>query len=92
MIFIFCLLMGILFEMPIIMLVLTKFGVVTPELLITKRKYAIVIIWVIAALVSPPDVISMELCGIPLMGLYEISIVLSRFSLIRKKRRELAQK
>ncbi|HPS59536.1 MAG TPA: twin-arginine translocase subunit TatC [Spirochaetota bacterium] len=92
MIFIFCLLMGILFEMPIIMLVLTKFGVVTPELLITKRKYAIVIIWVIAALVSPPDVISMVLCGIPLMGLYEISIVLSRFSLIRKKRRELAQK
>lgn len=91
MIFIFCLLMGILFEMPIIMLVLTKFGVVTPELLITKRKYAVVIIWVIAALVSPPDVISMILCGIPLMALYEISIVLSRFSLMRKKRKEIAQ-
>lgn len=91
MIFIFCLLMGILFEMPIIMLVLTKFGVVTPELLITKRKYAVVIIWVIAALVSPPDVISMILCGIPLMALYEISIILSRFSLIRKKRKEIEQ-
>ncbi len=92
MVFIFCLLMGILFELPIIMLVLTKFGVVTPELLISKRKYAVVVIWVIAAFVSPPDVISMILCGVPLMGLYEISIVLSRFTLIRKKRKELAQK
>lgn len=91
MIFIFCLLMGILFEMPIIMLVLTKFGIVTPELLITKRKYAVVIIWVIAALVSPPDVISMILCGIPLMALYEISIILSRFTILRKKRKELEQ-
>ena len=91
MIFIFCLLMGLLFEMPIIMLVLTKFGIVTPQLLITKRKYAIVIIWLIAALVSPPDVISMFLCGVPLMALYEISIVLSRFMLKRKKRRELAE-
>lgn len=91
MIFIFCLLMGILFEMPIIMLILTKIGIVTPELLITKRRYAIVVIWVIAALVSPPDVISMTLCGIPLMALYEISIVLSRFMILRKKRKEIAQ-
>lgn len=86
-VFIFCFLMGILFELPIIMLILTKFGVVTPELLITKRKYAIVVIWVIAALVSPPDVISMIVCGIPLMALYEIAIVLSRFALVKRKKK-----
>jgi len=86
-IFIFCLLMGILFELPIIILVLTRFGVVTPELLITKRRYAIVIIWVVAAFVTPADVISMILCAIPLMALYEISIVLSRFALVRRKKK-----
>ena len=90
-IFIFCLIMGMLFELPIIMLVLTKFGIVSPQLLIAKRKYAIVLIWVISAFVSPPDVISMTLCGFPLMALYEISIVLSRFMIKRKKLKDLAQ-
>lgn len=90
MIFIFCLIMGILFEMPVIMLVLTKLGIVTPQLLITKRKYAIVIIWIIAAVVSPPDVISQILCGIPLMFLYEVSIVVSRLMMKRKKLKELS--
>lgn len=91
MIFIFCLIMGILFELPIIMLILTKFGIVTPQFLITKRKYAVVIIWIIAAVVTPPDVISQILCGIPLMALYEISIVISRFVIKRKKIKELSE-
>jgi len=88
-IFLFCLLMGVLFETPIIILILTKLGIITPHLLITKRKYAIVIIWIIAALVSPPDIISQILCGIPLMFLYEISIVISRITMKRKKLKEL---
>lgn len=91
MLFIFCLIMGFLFEMPIVIMILTKLGIVTPQLLITKRKYAIITIWIVAAIVSPPDVISQILCGIPLMFLYEISIVISRFMLKRKKRKELQE-
>ena len=82
--------MGIIFELPIIILVLTKLGIISPAILISKRKVALVIIWVFAAVITPPDPLSQALVAVPLMFLYEISIFISRFIIIRRKKKELA--
>lgn len=75
----FSLSMGVLFEVPIIILVLTRMGIVTPKMLTSKRKYAIVIIWIIAAVITPqPDPFSQAMVGVPLMIIYEISILISK--------------
>ncbi len=75
----FSLSMGVLFEVPIIILVLTRMGIVTPAMLSGKRKYAIVIIWIIAAVITPqPDPLSQAMVGVPLMIIYEISIIISK--------------
>jgi len=83
--------MGIVFELPIIMLVLTKIGIISPSFLISKRKHAIVLIWIAAAFITPPDPLSMAILAIPLMLLYEISIFISKFIVIRKKKKELEE-
>lgn len=83
---------GLLFELPIIIMILTRIGLVTPDLLIRKRKYAIVLIFIIAAIITPPDVITQLMIGIPLIILYEISVFISKFVVIRKKKRELRDK
>ena len=70
---------GIVFEMPVVILALSVLGVVTPELLASKRRYAIAIITVVASIVTPGDVVTVTiLMMIPLVALYELSIVLSR--------------
>jgi len=75
----FSLSMGVLFEVPVIVLVLTRMGIVSPAMLSGKRKYAIVIIWIIAAIITPqPDPFSQAMVGVPLMIIYEISIIISR--------------
>lgn len=73
---------GAVFQLPIVILFLTKIGIVTPKFLAEKRKYAIVIIFIAGALFTPPDVITQCLMAIPLIFLYELSIFLSR--LVRK--------
>ncbi len=88
----FSLAMGLLFQFPVAIMLLTRIGIVTPYALRTKRKYSYVIIWVIAALITPQDLLSQVIVAIPLMLLYEASIVISRIVLIRQKKRELAQK
>lgn len=81
----FSLSMGVLFEVPVIILVLTRMGIVTPEFLSKKRRYAIVAIWIIAAVITPqPDPLSQSMVGVPLMLIYEISIIISR--LVAKRR------
>lgn len=81
----FSLSMGVLFEVPVIILVLTRMGIITPEFLSRKRKYAIVAIWIIAAVITPqPDPLSQSMVGVPLMLIYEISILISR--LVAKRR------
>ncbi len=84
------LILGAVFELPVIILLLTKMGIISPIFLTRKRKYAIVIIWIIAALASPgPDPLSQALLALPLMLLYELSIVISKAIVRRKKKREL---
>jgi sec-independent protein translocase protein TatC len=75
---------GLFFELPIIVYFLTKLGLVTPNFLRKYRKYAIVILLIIAAIVTPPDVVSQITVAIPMLIIYEASIFLSVF--VEKKK------
>lgn len=69
---------ALIFQLPLVILFLTKAGILTPQYLSKNRKYAIVIIFIVAAILTPPDVISQCLMAIPLLVLYEVSIFLSK--------------
>jgi sec-independent protein translocase protein TatC len=69
---------GLVFELPIVLMILSALGVVTPELLRTKRRHAIVAIAIVSSMLTPGDVASSFMMMMPLMFLYEISIFLSR--------------
>ena len=75
---------GITFELPVIMFFLAKMGIVKHTTLKKQRKYAFLIVFVLAAILTPPDVISQILLAIPLIALYEISIWVTY--LVRKKK------
>jgi sec-independent protein translocase protein TatC len=68
---------GLLFELPIVIYFLTKLGIVTPSSLRTYRKYTLVIVLILSAIITPPDVISQIIVAIPIMILYELSILIS---------------
>jgi sec-independent protein translocase protein TatC len=68
---------GITFQLPLVVLFLSKVGILTPTFLRNNRKYAFVIILVIAAIITPPDVISQMIVTLPILLLYEISIWIS---------------
>ena len=67
---------GLAFELPLILTILGMMGIVNKPLLISLRRYAVIIICVMSAVITPPDVMSMVLLVLPLCALYEISIVL----------------
>jgi len=69
---------GLVFELPVVVLVLSLLGVVTPEFLAAQRRYAVAIITVVACMITPGDVGSSILMIVPLLLLYEVGIVLSR--------------
>jgi sec-independent protein translocase protein TatC len=75
---------GLMFELPLVVLFLSKIGLVTPEALKKGRKYAVVVIFVVAAVLTPPDVISQIMLAVPILLLYEISIWICR-SVTRKR-------
>lgn len=68
---------GIVFELPVVVYVLAKIGIITPALLKNNRKYAFVIILIVAAIITPPDVFSQMIVTIPLYALYEISVIVA---------------
>jgi sec-independent protein translocase protein TatC len=76
---------GLFFELPIIIYFLTKLGLVTPTFLRTYRKYAIVLVLIVAAIVTPPDVVSQTIVAIPMLLIYEASIFISVFVSKNKK-------
>jgi len=77
---------GLVFELPVVIFFLAKMGMVTPDLLRRKRKYAILLTFVMAAILTPPDVITQCMMAGPLIILYEVGIFVAR--LARKKKEE----
>lgn len=75
---------GIVFEMPVISVLLTRIGILKAEWMAKSRKVMIVIIFFIAAIITPPDVVSQVMVAVPMIGLFEISIILSR--IVAKKK------
>jgi sec-independent protein translocase protein TatC len=79
---------GIVFELPILSYFLSKMGILTPEVMRKYRKHAIVLIFVLAALFTPPDPFTQVMLGIPLILLYELSIFISLTVNKGKEKRE----
>ena len=71
---------GLAFELPVVLLLLVRAGLATPEGLARKRKFAIVIAFVAAAILTPPDVVTQTLMAGPLIILYEISIWVAKMA------------
>lgn len=69
---------GLIFELPIIIYFLTKIGLVTPEILKKYRKIALVIVLILSAIITPPDIASQIVVAVPILILYQISIYISK--------------
>ena len=76
---------GFVFELPVAAFFLSRMGVVTADFLKEKRRYAILLIFIIAAFLTPPDVISQFMMALPLVVLYEFSILIARIAGKKKK-------
>jgi len=83
---------GLFFELPIIIFFLTKLGLVTPTFLRKYWKWAVVIILIVAAIVTPPDVVSQLLVAIPMLVIYEASIFISKWVYKQRLKDELKEK
>ena len=79
---------GLAFQLPVILLLLVKFGILTIAQLVSFRKYAIVLSFVFAAIVTPPDPFSQISLALPIIILYEISILVSKFMAKRHNKKE----
>ncbi|MCL6265312.1 twin-arginine translocase subunit TatC [Flagellimonas myxillae] len=79
---------GILFELPIIIFFLTKIGLVTPEILKKYRKMALVVVLILCAVITPPDVTSQIIVAIPVLMLYQASIYISSIVVKKEAKKE----
>lgn len=68
---------GIVFEMPVVSWVLTRMGLLTPKFLVSKLRHATVLVFIVAAVITPPDALSMMFLALPLMAIYGVSILVS---------------
>lgn len=66
---------GVIFEMPVVVFLLTKLGLLKPAFLKKNRAYIIIVIFILAAFITPPDVVSQIMLGIPMVVLLELSIL-----------------
>ena len=81
---------GVMFELPVIIFFLTKLGLVDSSSLKKYRKIMLIVILSISAIITPPDILSQIIVAIPVMGLYEMSILIAR--LLEKKETALVKK
>jgi sec-independent protein translocase protein TatC len=82
---------GLIFELPIIIYFLTKVGIVTPEFLRKYRKFALVIVLILSAIITPPDIASQVIVSVPVLVLYEVSIYISKWVVRKQRRKEKAR-
>jgi sec-independent protein translocase protein TatC len=80
--------MGIIFELPIVVHFLSMAGILTPQIMRSKRRYALLILLIISEVITPPDMFSCFLVFIPLYILYELSINVSARAVKRRKLKE----
>lgn len=76
---------GFIFELPILVYFFTKIGLITPRLMKKYRKFALVIVLILSAIITPPDIASQIVVAIPILLLYEISIYISKFVLRKEQ-------
>ncbi|WP_088341848.1 twin-arginine translocase subunit TatC [Robiginitalea sediminis] len=81
---------GIMFELPIIIFFLTKVGLVTPVILRKYRKIALVLVLILSAVITPPDVASQIIVAVPVLILYQVSIYISSYVLKREAKSKKA--
>jgi len=81
---------GVVFELPVVVFFLSRMGLVTASFLRKKRKYAILLTFVLAAILTPPDVITQAMMAGPLIILYEVGIIIAAVS--EKKKKEKKEK
>ncbi len=79
---------GLVFELPVVSVLLTSLGLIRAEWLIKARKVMIVVIFLLAAIITPPDVVSQIMVAVPMIALYELSILLSRLVGKRRKKKD----
>lgn len=79
---------GVIFELPVLSVILTALGVVRPSWLVKARRPMIVAIFFVAAIITPPDIVSQIMVAIPIVALYEFSILLSRLVYKAKRKKE----
>ena len=82
---------GLLFLLPVVTYLFTKLGVITPEYLKKYRKHAIVGILILSALITPPDLISQVIVGVPIVILYEVGVLISKRVMRKRKKEEMNQ-
>lgn len=81
---------GLIFELPIIIYFLTSIGLVTPQWMRKYRKFALVGVLIVSAIITPPDIASQIIVAVPVLILYEISIFISR-AVVRRQARNLKE-
>ncbi len=79
---------SILFELPVLVFFLTKIGLITPEFLKKYRKHALVVVLILAAIITPPDIASQVIVAIPILILYEVSIRVSKMVIKKQQKNE----
>jgi len=84
-----CLANGIIFELPILVYFLTKIGLLTPEFMRIYRKHAMVVVLILSAIITPPDISSQILVSFPLIILYEFSIKISSRVIKKQNKQQL---
>lgn len=79
---------GLVFEIPMVVYFLTKVGIINPTMLTKNRKYVLLVVLILAALLTPPDIVSQLCLAAPMMFLFEIGVCISRFVYKRKLKQE----
>ena len=82
---------GLIFQIPLVTGFLTKIGILTPDKLKRKRRYAILIILIVAAFLTPPDILSQIMLSVPMFALYEVSILFSKYIVKKKEAKQKAE-
>ena len=82
---------GLAFQLPVVLLLLVRVGVLTIQQLVSFRKYAIVLAFIFAAIITPPDPFSQISLALPVIILYEVSIIISRFLSKKDKKKDKSE-